>query len=84
MIDDDDIFGQINFNNPKPTVKGPRGRNVASHLQTITHEITDEKEYDDIEESGRDTKIVLPTKHPAHLVDGSKMIGDYKVEKTLG
>ena len=53
-------------------------------LQTINHEKGEEKEYDDIEESGRDTKIVIPTKHPEHLVEGAKMIGDYKVEKTLG
>ena len=35
-----------------------------------------------MEESGRDTKLVMPIKH--NVQDGAKMIGDYKVDKTLG
>ena len=41
---------------------------------------------DDIDESGRITKVLMPNERQINGVfdDGSKMIGDYKIEKTLG
>lgn len=41
---------------------------------------------DDIDESGRITKVLMPNERQIKGVfdDGSKMIGDYKIEKTLG
>jgi hypothetical protein len=40
----------------------------------------------DIDESGRITKVLMPNERQINGVfhDGSKMIGDYKIEKTLG
>tara|TARA_B110000285_G_C15112731_1_gene612118 strand:+ start:254 stop:373 length:120 start_codon:yes stop_codon:yes gene_type:complete len=35
-------------------------------------------------DSDNETKVILPVKHAAEIVNGAKMIGDYKIEKTLG
>jgi hypothetical protein len=47
-------------------------------LQTINHPESE----DNAEETGRDTKLVMPVRHEGF--DDSKVIGDYKVDKTLG
>ena len=44
---------------PKSRTKGRNGPN--SMLQTISP--TGDNEFDDIEESGRDTKLIMPIKH---------------------
>jgi len=41
---------------------------------------------EDIDESGRITKVLMPKEKQIniHMKEGDKMIGDYKIEKTLG
>jgi hypothetical protein len=52
-------------------------------LKTITHNQAHAQEDDsDEEDSGRDTKLVMPVQH--EVPKGVKIIGDYKLDKTLG
>lgn len=48
--------------------------------------VSEDGAMDDIDESGRITKVLMPNERQIKGVfdDGSKMIGDYKIEKTLG
>ena len=41
---------------------------------------------EDIDESGRITKVLMPKEKQLNIFvkEGDKMIGDYKIEKTLG
>ena len=75
FLDEDDHIESIL---PKSKNKGRNGPN--SMLQTINPAL--DVEYDDLEESGRDTKLIMPIKHD--IPDGAKVIGDYRVDKTLG
>lgn len=53
-LDEDDHIESI-----LPKTKG-RGRNGPG---SMLHTINQEMEFDDIEESGRDTKLIMPVKH---------------------
>lgn len=90
--DEDDKFGKINFN-PKTdlkiektkNIKGPKGqqgRNFTA-LQTIAVESKAE-DVANLSYSDDDTKVLMPVKHAPEIAEGAKMIGDYKIEKTLG
>lgn len=65
-------------------LESPTNAGKAAALSSLA---SNEDEPIDIDESGRITKIKMPTqlkKHGLKVKDGSKMIGDYVIEKTLG
>ena len=47
---------------------------------------TSKGDLQEIDESGRITKVLMPKEKQMNIMmkDGDKMIGDYRIEKTLG